>query len=294
MIQSRRGDRASYRLGLLLVLLATVAWSTAGYFSRLIELDSWTLLFWRSLFGAATCLVFLLGQQRGRALHAFGGIGKAGWLLSAVSALGMTAFLSALKLTTVAHVAIIYATIPFVAAVMAWAVLRERSTVATMTASAVACAGVVTMVASGAREGGALGDALAVAMTLLMGVMIVMSRGNHDLPMVPVSCLSALLAALIGLPFATLSIGGHELAELAVFGITNMGLGLIMFMVGSRLVPAAESALIGALEAPLAPFWVWLAFGETPAAATLAGGGLVLAAVLAHVLLATRRTVATA
>jgi drug/metabolite transporter (DMT)-like permease len=290
-IVTPRNPAGGYRLGLVLILLSTIAWSTAGYFTRLIPLDSWTLLFWRGLFGAATCLAFWAAQRRGRA-PGRGRIGRAGWLLAVVSALGMTAFVSAMKLTTVAHVAIIYATIPFVAAVLGWLVLRERSPAATLAASAVACAGVVVMVAAGAGEGGALGDALAVAMTLAMGVMIVISRGHHDIPMLPVSCLSAALAALIALPFATLSVGPRELGELALFGSTNMGLGLILFMLGSRLVPAAETALIGALEAPLAPFWVWLAFAETPTPATLAGGALVLAAVLAHVVLAGRRPVA--
>ncbi|HEY0912595.1 MAG TPA: DMT family transporter [Bradyrhizobium sp.] len=289
-ITAVRSDRAGYRLGLLLVTLATVSWSAAGFFTRLIALDSWTILFWRAVFGSATCLVFIAWQERGHMLRPFLGVGRAGWLLAIVSALGMTAFLSALRLTTVAHVSIIYATIPFVAAVMAWVALGERSTLATMTASAVACAGVVLMVAAGPGEGSAAGDLLAVAMTLLMGVMIVISRGHPSLPMVPVSCLSAVLAGLVAASFAQLGgLSGHALFYLALFGTTNMGLGLIMFMIGSRMIPAGESALVGALEAPLGPLWVWLAFGETPAPTTIAGGGLVLAAVVGHVLLTTRR-----
>lgn len=41
-----------YRFGLLLVIYATIAWSTAGFFTRLIPLDNWTLLVWRGFFGA--------------------------------------------------------------------------------------------------------------------------------------------------------------------------------------------------------------------------------------------------
>ena len=49
---------------------------------------------------------------------------------------------------------------------------------------------------------------------------------------------------------------------------------------GMRRVGATEGALIGLLDTPLAPFWVWLAFNEAPPLASLAGGGVVLAAVL--------------
>jgi len=53
-----------------------------------------------------------------------------------------------------------------------------------------------------------------------------------------------------------------------------MTLGLTLFTIGSGLIPAVANALIGALEAPRGPLWVWLAFGELPAATTFVGGTL--------------------
>ena len=70
---------------------------------------------------------------------------------------------------------------------------------------------------------------------------------------------------------------------LAVFGLSNALLGFALFILGSRRIPAIETALIGALEAPIAPVWVWLMFGETPGAATLLGGLIVFAAVFWHI-----------
>jgi drug/metabolite transporter (DMT)-like permease len=282
---------ARYRLGLLLVTLSAVAWSTAGYFTRLIPLDAWTTLFWRGVFGTLTALVFILIRNRGRLGGAFSGIGWTGLLFSFASTAGMAAFLAALKATTVAHVAIIYATAPFVTAGLAWAVLRERVSAATLIASLLALAGIVLTVARGLGEGSLYGDGLAFVMTVLMAVIIVIARrAETRVPMVPAACLSSCLSSLVSLPFASLSAAGPvELLQLALFGITNMGLGLILFTIGARLLPAAETALIGALEAPLAPLWVWWAFGETMRPSTLFGGGLVLAAVLGHVLYENRK-----
>jgi len=93
--------------------------------------------------------------------------------------------------------------------------------------------------------------------------------------MLPTACLSNLLGSLVSLAFARpLAVGQLDLAYLALFGFVQMTLGLTLFTIGSRLIPAAETALISALEMPLAPLWVWLAFGETVSAQTLVGGAL--------------------
>jgi drug/metabolite transporter (DMT)-like permease len=73
-----------------------------------------------------------------------------------------------------------------------------------------------------------------------------------------------------------------DLAWLAAFGALNLGLGLALFSYGARLLPAAIAALVGTLEPVLGPLWVWLVHGEVPAHRTLIGGGIVFAALLAH------------
>jgi drug/metabolite transporter (DMT)-like permease len=69
---------------------------------------------------------------------------------------------------------------------------------------------------------------------------------------------------------------------LALFGIVNFAIGLPLFTYGARLLPAIETALIGAVDAPLAPLWVWLAFNETPSVSTVIGGTIVFVAVTSH------------
>ena len=282
-------ERRRYQLGLALVLFAVISWSTAGYFSRLIHVDSWTMQFWRAVFGAVTSLLAIAVMQRGRPARAFMRLGRGTWLYALVSGLGMTSFLAALSLTSVAHVAIVYAALPFVAAIMAAFALGERAGPGTLFASLIAFAGVGIAAVGGAGEGHWTGDLMAVAMTLLMGVMIVLARRYPGTPMVPAAFLSTIVAGVIALPFATLwPLDARSLLLLALFGATNTALGLILFATGSKLIPATESALLSSLEAPLAPFWVWLAFGETPLPLTIAGGALVMAAVLGHLLIGAR------
>ena len=94
---TRSGVDAGARLGLLLVTLSTIAWSTTGYFTRLIPLDAWTILFWRGIFGALTALAFIIAQERAGTWRAFAGMGRTGLMFSLLSTLGMVVYLAALK-----------------------------------------------------------------------------------------------------------------------------------------------------------------------------------------------------
>ncbi len=273
-----------HRLGFALVSASAVAWSTAGLFTRLIAADSWTMVAWRGILGALglTLVISLLpAQGTWRSLRRMGPLG---WFFVLQSSAGMIFFLTALRSTTVAHVAVIYATVPFIAAALSWLAMRERPATGAVISSLIALVGVAVMVGFGS-DGGLRGDLLALGMTITMAVAMVIARHFPDLPFLPAACMSALLSGLVALPFgAPLSVSGHELMLLTLFGLTTFAVGLPLFTLGARLLPAIETALIGSLDAPLAPLWVWLAFRETPSSATLAGGAIVFAAVGIHLI----------
>ena len=272
---------ARHRLGLAAVTMSAVAWSLAGLFTRLLTLDSWTMLAWRGLFGGLGLAVVIVATERRHAARAFR-IGWPGWLFSLLSAAGMICFITSLRHTTVAHVAVIYATIPFVAAGLGWGLLGERPTRRALAASIAALAGVGLMVGF-SLDGGWSGDALAFGMTVCMALVVVVMRCHPTIPTMPAACLSAILCGLVCWPLGhPLAISGSDLPILALFGIANSAVGLSLFTLGAKHLPAIETALIGSLDAPLAPLWVWLAFGETPAWSTLVGGGIVIAAVTMH------------
>ena len=284
--------QAQYRIGLVMVTASAVAWSTAGFFTRLITLDSWTLLFWRGVFATAGMLAFMLATQGKAAFGQFAKLRGPGWLFALISGAGMIVYITSLTLTTVAHVSIIYCIVPFVAAGMAWLVMRERPSQVAIAASFVALIGVGIMVGFGGREGSIAGDLLAVVMTIGMAGMMVITRKHHDIPILAAACLSALLSSLACWPLASHAMPTPiELGELVLFGLINSALGIALFTLGARRIPAIETALIGALDAPLAPVWVWLAFGETPGRNTILGGILVFGAVLANISLGARSRV---
>lgn len=283
-------DRVDYRLGVLCVTVSAVAWSTAGFFTRLIPLDAWTILFWRGVFSGLFIAGYIFWQHRGDTLRVYRSMGRPGWLFALCSAIGMTTFIPALKLTSVADVAIIYATAPFVTAALAWIWLRERTRAATWIASILAFVGVLVTLGGSGFGANLWGDLLAFTMTAAVAVAMVICRRHRDIPMVPAAALSILFGSLVSLPWAhPAAAGPTDLAYLALFGFFQMALGLTLFVIGARLIPAAHTALIGALEAPLAPLWVWIAFDELPPPLVFVGGAIVMVAVIGHILIENRR-----
>src|SRR5437016_6177042 len=140
-----------YRLGLVFVSVSALAWSTAGFFTRLIHLDSWTILVWRSLFAASGILVFIILREGSDTFRSFLRMGWPGWFFTLISITGTLCFITSLGLTSVAHVAIIYATVPFLAAALAWIILGERPSVSAGVAGFGALAGVGVMAGLGSE-----------------------------------------------------------------------------------------------------------------------------------------------
>jgi drug/metabolite transporter (DMT)-like permease len=279
------GDR---RLGLAMVFASTLAWSTAGLFIRAADTDLATIIFWRGTFGVLGMAVVLLAFQGWAGLASFARLGRAGWAYVLVSVLTLPAYLASLHLTSIAHVAIIYATVPLMTACLAWVVLREAAPRSALIAALIALGGAVIMVGL-SDDGTVAGDALALAMTFGMAVLVVLARRNPEIPALAAGLVATLITVLAVAPWVATTLPDTDtVVILAIFGLSNSLLGFALFILGSRRIPAVETALIGALEAPIAPVWVWLTFGETPGPATLLGGVIVFAAVFWHILRSAR------
>ena len=269
-------------LGTLLLVASATAYSTAGFFTRLIPVDSWTLLFWRGLFGGLFLAAVVVWQLRGKLGPSILAMGWEGVVVTVCSAVATVCFLNAMRLTAVADVMVIDAVIPFITAGLAWLILREQESWRTLVATLAAFAGMALMAAPAVAEGRFLGDLLALGMATLMSLVIVLIRRKRGVNMVPAVCGSALLCALIVAPFASpLQVDAADMGLLALFGVSQFGLGLLLLAFGTPLVSATRGALIGVLQTPLGTLWVWLAFAEQPATLTLIGGAVVLAAVVA-------------
>ena len=246
-------------LGRVLVALSAVAWSTAGIFTKGVEADVWTVLLWRGLLAGGVMSAWLVWRRGQAGLADWKHLGWAGWSAATVSSAATICFIAAFKNTAVANVAIIYATAPFAAA------------------AGLCLAGVTVMVGGSAGSPNLIGDLLALGMTALMALMMVIMRRHPDRPMTlavgPVSCLQ--LVAIGWVMSAQLDVSARELVLLAGFGVVHAA-ATVLLAEGVLRIRAAEAALLGALEIPLATLWGWLILSEILRMPTVAGGAVVL------------------
>src|SRR5574337_1117669 len=127
-IATTRADGAVRRRGQLYVVLAAVAWSTAGLLQRELTVDTPTQLAGRALFALVFLAAVVLVSARGRVVASVRAIGAPGLGVAVCTAVASGSFIVALNHAKVANVLFLQAAAPIVAALLAWAVLGERVT----------------------------------------------------------------------------------------------------------------------------------------------------------------------
>ena len=273
-------ERRRAREGQLAILAAAVAWSTAGLAQRELDADPATQVAGRAVFAAIALLALVVAMERRGTWAAFRTMGRSGVAMAVFLAISSGSFLLALNYTSVANVLFMQAAAPMMAALLGWVLLSERVDARTWVALALAGAGVAAM-AAGSFDAGAAAVVLPLVMTASFAMVIVIARHRREVSMMPATCASQVLVVLACAPFVTLgSVSRSDWAILAALGVGQMGLGLAFLTIGARLIPPAQVAVISLLEVVLGPLWVWLAYDERPTAATLAGGAVVVAAVV--------------
>lgn len=273
-------------VGAVMVIVATALWATLGSVIRVCAAGPWNVIFWRGAAGGAVLLLVIVARHR-RPWAQFAALGAPGAILALAFAAGTTLFVVALRHSTVSDVAVVYATLPFAAAGLAWIWMREPSRAGFLMAAALTLGGVCICL-GGAVGGGRLGgDAIAAAMTLAYAVTIVMLRRHPDVPVAAAACATSLVTAIAGAVLGNpLSVAPPEIAMLVISGMVQGVLADVIFMRGSQLIPANRTALIATLDTPIAALSAWIVLGELPPPLTLLGGGLILVAVLSHTITA--------
>ncbi len=284
----------THRRAVLVLVLVTLLWSIAGVVTRQLEsARSFEITFWRSAF-TALALAGLLGAWAGPVglARTIRGGGRVLWLSGLAWGVMFTAFMLALTLTTVANVLVTMALAPLLAALFARLALGYRVPLRTGLAGLVAGLGIAWMVSSELGHSGGrhlVGTLVALSVpvaaaanwTLLQGA--VRSERAVASDMRPAILLGALCSAAATLPLALpFQASPQDLAWLALLGVVQLAIPCLLAVAASRVLSAPEVALITLLEVLFGVAWAWLGAGERPAGSVLAGGALVLLALVAN------------
>ncbi len=286
------------------MVLATLLWSMAGVVTR--QLDSASgveATFWRSFFNAVALVVLLTRLRGAQALkRTLASRDPTLWLSGLCWAVMFTAFMVAITMTTVANVLVTMALAPLVTALFARIAIGQRLPARTWGAIVVAAIGIGWMyvhelAAVSPRHLAGTAIALAVPLAAALNWTAIQRSRSGSTDLLAAVLIGAALSALVSFAVALpLRASPHDLALLALLGVFQLAVPCLIAVAAARVLAAPEVALLSLLEIVFGVLWTWLAAAESPSGHVLAGGALVLGALVANesIALRQRRSVAQA
>ncbi len=273
----------------------TMMWSIAGVVTRHLEqARSFEVTFWRSFFTVLSLLVILPFFQ-GR--EVFAKIRHGGWALWASGvcwSVMFTAFMVALTLTSVANTLVTMSLGPFLTALIARVAIGHRIAPRTWAAIAIAGVGVAYMYGTQIEAGRFAGTLVALCVPIAGGINWTITQRAHaqgqGVDLVPAVLVGAVISSLVTLPLSLpFQASGHDIGLLALLGLVQLAIPCALAVVCARVLKAPEMSLLALLEVIFGILLAWVGAGEAPRTAVLAGGALVIGALVMNELIGWRQ-----
>jgi drug/metabolite transporter (DMT)-like permease len=286
--------KLTHTKAVLLMVAVTLMWSIAGVVTRQLEhARSFEITFWRSFFTVLSLLVILPFFQGREVFAKIRNGGPALWISGVCWSVMFTAFMVALTLTSVANVLVTMSVGPFLTALMARVFIGYRIPVRTWIAILVAGCGIAYMYAAQVSGGQLAGTLVALCVPLAGAVnWTVVQRSQArglNIDLVPAVLVGAVISSLTTLPLAMpFQASGHDVGLLALLGLVQLAIPCALSVMCARVLKAPEIALLASLEVIFGILLAWVGADEVPTQTVLAGGALVIGALVVNELVSWR------
>ena len=289
LIDDRHNVGRTVLVASLMTLLAGVVWSFGAVTARqAAHTDAWQYLVWRSVGVFAVMEVLNARKHRRPLVRTAFADGPQMFIACLALMLASVAYVYALKNTTAANAALLSSITPLVAAVLARVFLGEHLSRITLAAIGLGSVGLVVMITGGGGGTTAhstIGDIAAMVSAVGFGGYMVCIRSSATRDWGPVlpgyAAMTIVMCAAITVANGnTLYPSTHDVALAVLHGGAFIVIGTLLFNAGSRHVPAAAMAVFAQTETVFVPIWIFLLVGERPRPTTLAGGAIIMLAVI--------------
>lgn len=261
---------------MLKMLLCACLWSIAGIIIKMVDMNSFAIAGFRSLFAAAAVGVFMAVTKKQIVISKKTVIGAV--FLCAT----FMAFVTANKLTTAANAIVLQFTAPIFVMIIEALAAHKKPKVFDALTVLVTLGGISLFFLDSLGSGRSIGDIIAVFAGLFLGLFFFIvgeSQGDEKISGI---LFGQLLTAVIGIPFVFFTentVNAQSILWIAVLGVFQLGIPYILLSEASKYCPPLACSLISVAEPLLNPVWVAVFYGEIPGIAALAGGVIVIAAV---------------
>ena len=282
-------DLKNEKLAIPLVIIAGLIWSFGPLVVR--NIDNAGTVLWQYLFARGIVIFLLLNVylilEEGMDFYKnYLKIGMSGIIGGIGLGTAMITFIWSITNTTAAITLLCLAAMPFITALLGFLFLKEKISVNVWIAIFVASVGIVIMAIGSSSLGSINGLIFGLASALGFSIFSVSLRWRKETPKFTTVAFAGLFCCLFSLVVILqndlnfLSSSKNE-GLFALHG-TFVCLGLILYSIGSKAIPAAELTLLSLTEVIGGIFWVWIPiFGinEIPTNNTIIGGFLIFMAI---------------
>ena len=278
------------RFAIPIVLFAGVLWSFGPYVVR--QIDDAASVPWQYLFTRGTVIFLILNcylffTEGIQFYKNYLRIGLSGVLGGIGLGTAMITFIWSITNTSAAITLLCLAAMPFITALLGFLFLKEQISFGVWMSIVVASIGVAIMAFGSVSLGSFTGLLFGLASAVGFSIFSVTLRWKKNTPKFTTVAIAGLFCVVVSLfilnsnDLNIISTSKNE-SLFALHG-TLVCLGLILYSIGSKFIPAADLTLLSLTEVVGGIFWVWLpilGINEIPSANTIIGGFLILMAIL--------------
>ncbi len=277
------------------VLFAGILWSFGPLVVRYMnqpELVPWQYLFARGITIFILLNIYLFFEEGLDFYKNYLKIGLSGLVGGIGLGTAMITFIWSITHTTAAITLLCLSSMPFITALLGFLFLKEKISTNVWVAIIIATIGILIMAIGDFEKGSLFGLTFGLISALGFSIFSVSLRWRKETPKFTTVAISGIFCALISsvVIIETQSNFLSSSFNQGLFSVhgTLVCLGLILYSIGSKNIPAAELTLLSLTEVIGGIFWVWLpilGINEIPSNTTVIGGFLIFLAIIYYSLM---------
>ena len=280
----------NHKLAIPVVLFAGALWSFGPLVVR--YMDSPNLIPWQYLLARGITIfciinIYLFLEEGKKFYKNYLKIGFSGIIGGVGLGVAMITFIWSITNTSAAITLLCLAAMPFITALLGFLFLKEKISINVWVSIIIAAIGIAIIASDKTGQGSLFGLMFGLISATGFSVFSVSLRWRKETPKFTTVSIAGLFCATVSLAVITINDGNfvsssHNQGLFAIHG-TLVCLGLILYSVGSKAVPAAELTLLSLTEIIGGVFWVWLpilGINEVPTNSTIIGGFLIFISII--------------